>query len=193
MSDCNSNELYLPFFGKESFLSNHHPSPIVIGNEHFFCVEQFYMVRKARFFKDQDMEKLFLESNEAGYIKRMSHRIKNLDEDLWDQQRVSVMCEGLRAKFMQNQYLEDQLIATGNQLLVEASAVDDFWGAGLSKSALKRIPSLQWPGANMLGSLLMALRSRLRANRWSLQKLHRRQGRKARKAPSLKRLKRLRH
>lgn len=187
------SDVILPFFGKDSFLSNHHPSPISIGNEHFFCVEQYYKVCEARLFNDGDMAQAMMESSDAGHIKRMSRRIKNYNEDTWDQKKVEVMCEALSAKFTQNPNLCSQLIATGNKMLVEASQSDDFWGIGLSKTAMRRTLPLAWPGANMLGTLLMALRSRLRANERRLQRLAKlarvsAARRKARKQRSVKRL-----
>lgn len=69
----------------------------------------------------------------------------------WDQIKVSVMRDILRAKAMQHEYVRRKLLATGNRQLIENSWRDDFWGWGPNRD-----------GQNMLGKLWMEIRSELR-------------------------------
>ena len=68
----------------------------------------------------------------------------------WPSVRVEVMRTALRAKFGQHPELHALLTGTGRAWLVEDSPRDSFWGAGPHGT-----------GANMLGVLLMELRTEL--------------------------------
>jgi ribA/ribD-fused uncharacterized protein len=68
----------------------------------------------------------------------------------WPSVRVEVMRTALRAKFGQHPELRALLTGTGGAWLVEDSPRDSFWGAGPHGT-----------GANMLGVLLMELRTEL--------------------------------
>ena len=70
----------------------------------------------------------------------------------WEAVKVDVMRQALRAKFTQRQELRELLLSTGDAKLVEHTANDNYWGDGGDGS-----------GQNMLGRLLMELRSALRA------------------------------
>lgn len=69
----------------------------------------------------------------------------------WDNKRLDVMRTAIRAKFTQHEDLKDLLLSTGDSILKEDSPYDVFWGIGKSGK-----------GKNMLGKLLMELRSELK-------------------------------
>lgn len=68
----------------------------------------------------------------------------------WQQVKLDVMRKVLAAKFGQDEDLRNSLCNTGNAQLVEASPKDAFWGYGPDGK-----------GKNMLGKLLMELRTEL--------------------------------
>lgn len=68
----------------------------------------------------------------------------------WDQVKIEVMRKGLEAKFTQSQHLKSLLLSTNNTELMENSPYDNFWGIGSNGT-----------GSNILGKLLMELRSKL--------------------------------
>jgi ribA/ribD-fused uncharacterized protein len=70
----------------------------------------------------------------------------------WQQVKLDVMRKVLAAKFRQDEDLRKSLCGTGNVQLVEASPIDAFWGYGPDGK-----------GKNMLGKLLMELRTELQA------------------------------
>lgn len=70
----------------------------------------------------------------------------------WDDVKVDIMREILRAKVQQHEYVRRKLLATGERELVENSWRDPFWGWGPNKN-----------GLNILGKLWMEIRSELRA------------------------------
>jgi ribA/ribD-fused uncharacterized protein len=70
----------------------------------------------------------------------------------WEAVKEEIMLRGLRAKFTAHASLREQLLATGDEPLVEASPGDFYWGAGQDGS-----------GRNRLGHLLETVREELRA------------------------------
>jgi N-glycosidase YbiA len=73
--------------------------------------------------------------------------------DNWDVIKDMVMYECVLAKFLQHKSIRDQLIATGNEELVEDTTTsnDMYWGCGADGT-----------GKNMLGQILMRVRRELR-------------------------------
>ena len=69
----------------------------------------------------------------------------------WDGMRDQVMLTALRAKFTQHADIREILLSTGDQLLVEHTRNDSYWGDGGDGS-----------GKNRLGKLLMRVRGELR-------------------------------
>lgn len=69
----------------------------------------------------------------------------------WNDVRVDVMRDVVRAKFEQNEDARRSLLATGDEELMEKSD-DGFWGSG---------PDMK--GMNWLGKVLMETRAALRA------------------------------
>ena len=69
----------------------------------------------------------------------------------WDDVKLDVMRDILRAKADQHEYVRRKLLATGDRELVENSWRDDFWGWGPNKD-----------GQNWLGRLWMEVRQELR-------------------------------
>jgi ribA/ribD-fused uncharacterized protein len=70
----------------------------------------------------------------------------------WDDVKVGIMRDILRAKAEQHEYVRRKLLATGDRELIEDSWRDDFWGWGPNRD-----------GRNMLGTLWMEIRAELRA------------------------------
>lgn len=70
----------------------------------------------------------------------------------WDDVKVGIMLDILRAKAAQHEYVRRKLLATGDRELVEDSWRDDFWGWGPNRD-----------GKNMLGRLWMQVRAELLA------------------------------
>jgi N-glycosidase YbiA len=68
----------------------------------------------------------------------------------WDQKKVAVLQEILRAKIAQHPEAREALHASGREDIVEDSPTDYFWGEGADGT-----------GLNMLGKLWMKLRDEL--------------------------------
>ncbi|RUU29712.1 NADAR family protein [Mesorhizobium sp. M6A.T.Ce.TU.016.01.1.1] len=83
---------------------------------------------------------------------KIAERHKHLRRPDWDDVKVDIMRDILRAKAEQHEYVRRKLLATGDRELVEDSWRDDFWGWGPNRD-----------GKNMLGKLWMGIRAELRA------------------------------
>ena len=136
------------------FLSNCYPVKIYLDRLTFPCVECAYQAAKS--LDPQERERFTVMS--PGYAKRVGRTIINLPSN-WNEIRILVMRELLRQKFdpYRQSHLElaRLLWATGEEDLIEGNAWNDhFWGA-------VRIGN-DWIGENILGRLLMEVRSNLR-------------------------------
>jgi ribA/ribD-fused uncharacterized protein len=69
----------------------------------------------------------------------------------WDNVKVGIMKDILRAKAKQHEYVRRKLLETGDRELIEDSWRDGFWGWGPNKD-----------GQNMLGKLWMEIREELK-------------------------------
>lgn len=69
----------------------------------------------------------------------------------WDDVKVEIMRDILRAKVAQHEYVRRKLLATGERELVEDSWRDDVWGWGPNRD-----------GQNLLGKLWMEVRAELK-------------------------------
>jgi ribA/ribD-fused uncharacterized protein len=69
--------------------------------------------------------------------------------------------KGNYAKFSQNDELSDELLATGNKILVEASPYDTIWGIGMGEKEPGINDPANWKGLNLLGWSIMLVRKEL--------------------------------
>src|SRR5208282_2445425 len=83
---------------------------------------------------------------------KIGQTYKNLYFDKWDEIKISVMHNILRAKVNQHEYVRRKLLETMDRTLVEDSWRDNFWGIGPNKD-----------GENWLGNLWMQVRNEVRS------------------------------
>lgn len=87
---------------------------------------------------------------------KIAERNKDRRRADWDDVKVDIMREILRAKVEQHEYVRRKLLATADRELIEDSWRDDFWGWGPDRD-----------GQNMLGKLWMGIRAEFRNQRQS--------------------------
>jgi ribA/ribD-fused uncharacterized protein len=142
--------MIIQFYGtSEAYgaFSNFAAFPISIGGKTWPTSEHYFQAQK---FVGTGHEEAIRKVSSPMIAARMGRdRKKPLRAD-WEQVKLDVMREALRAKFTQHADLRKLLIETGRAELVEHSKKDRFWGDGGDGS-----------GRNMLGKLLMELRAAL--------------------------------
>ncbi|MBR5365320.1 MAG: DUF1768 domain-containing protein [Clostridia bacterium] len=108
--------------------------------------------------------------------KHLGRLVTGFDQSVWDANVREILFHGNLAKLQSDIEFVDALLATGNSVLVEASPLDGFFGAGLDKTSLltadgtllvhphnwhtKKDPAKQ--SQNLLGFVLMGLRDLFR-------------------------------
>lgn len=138
------------FTGPYRFLSNFSPSRIHYGGIDYPTVEHFFQAMKSKRARER---RDIAECATATDAKRAGRRL-TLRPD-WEARKLGFMRAGLR-KFAPRSELAIQLLATGDELLIEGNTWgDDFWG-------MVRDDLVEWTGENWLGHLLMARRAELR-------------------------------
>ena len=132
--------------------SNLYRREISFEGEKFATSEHAYQAGKAR--KPQVKEWL-MNAPTPSLLAMAAHGLYSWDiAPGWSKNRFERMRQVLRAKFTQHQDLRELLLATGDARLVESATVDNtvnrLWG------------EVNGRGKNMLGVLLMELRTELR-------------------------------
>lgn len=141
--------------------SQFHPSHFRLGSHDYICAEQYMHEQKARLFADAAMAERILKSDSPHEHKLMGGRVSGFDQERWDAHKVDIVSAGTRAKFGQNAGLRRRLLETGDAILAEANPKDFIWGIGLSEDDPAATDPARWQGQNLLGQILMAVRTEL--------------------------------
>ena len=158
---CRIEKDFVAFFRKEGELSNHHPSPMVINGVPYSCNEQYYTRKMAMEFGDEDAEADIMHTPNPGKMLAVAKKIKGFDQETWNKVSKTIMKDGLRAKFVQNQRCQNFLRDTKDRRLIEANPNDMIWSAGLHMYHGDITKRDKWPGTNWLGDCLEEIRAEL--------------------------------
>lgn len=151
------------FFWSGPF-SQWHKCKFTHGPTTYNCAEQFMMAQKAQLFKDEQALDLIMRSRDPREQKALGRQVKNYDDAYWRLNARKIVYVGNYRKFTQNSYLLEQLLATGDKTLVEASPYDTVWGIGLTENDPRALSRDTWQGTNWLGEVLTRLRNELKSN-----------------------------
>jgi ribA/ribD-fused uncharacterized protein len=134
------------FSGEWEFLSNFSESPIEWRGHIWPTVEHAYQASKAIFAMDRAK---IMQAKTPGQAKRIGQQISCRPD--WEEIKVERMLDLLRKKFSQEPF-KSALLQTGKAELIEGNWWGDtFWGVSKQTGI----------GENMLGKLLMQVRSEL--------------------------------
>ncbi len=133
--------------GPYKCFSNFYPCEFMFHNKKFNCSEQAFMWMKAFIFEDEDTAEEILKETSPYKIKKLGRKVKNFDEDKWDEIRYDIMYQVNMAKYYYNEDLRNILLCTGDSYLFEDSPYDYIWGVGKTGN-----------GRNLLGKVLMEIR-----------------------------------
>ena len=141
--------------------SNFFKCPIVVGDMKFPSSEHYYQWRACTEALRGDLEEQVYKAETPRLAKIIAGQVKQ--DPKWHQSKYDVMRDVLRAKLRCSQLFRDELIKSGDKLLVEAR-LDDYWGSGLTMSITATTNPKNYPGSNKLGQLLGELRRELKNN-----------------------------
>lgn len=162
---------YLYFWGhtersqtvSKACLSQWYPAPFEIEGRVYATAEHWMMASKARLF-DPSMIDAILAHPDPAAAKALGRKIQHFDDQVWQQQRFGLVVAGNLAKFSQHPELQAFLLATGDQVLVEAAPNDRIWGIGLAADDPNAQQPSTWQGLNLLGFALMQVRDQLKSS-----------------------------
>lgn len=135
---------------------------MVINGVTYNCVEQYMMAEKARLFGDHDVEAAILRTSDPEEQKALGRGVRGYDDAKWAAVRYRVVLTATIAKYRQNAELRDYLLATGEDVFVEASPEDRVWGIGMSRGNPDCTNPAKWKGTNLLGQAITEARSIIR-------------------------------
>jgi N-glycosidase YbiA len=129
--------------------SNFSAHPIMLKGKHWPTTEHYFQAQKFADTPHEEAIRLAKTPKQAATMGR--ERTRPLRPD-WEQVKDDIMREAVRAKFTTHADLRAELLATGDELIIEHAPGDYYWGCGANGS-----------GKNMLGQILMEIRAELRA------------------------------
>lgn len=132
-------------------------------NVTFNSTEQYMMWHKAMYFSDSEVALKILSEKDPKEQKALGRLVKGYDDASWSKIRLGVVTDGNYLKFSQNKVLRDELLSTGDKVIVEGSPYDKIWGVGLQFDDERIEDEKNWNGENLLGKALMEVRSKLRS------------------------------
>lgn len=144
--------------------SNWHPAVItdLDNGKKYLNSQQAFMWYKAITFGDLDTAKKIEETPDPRTVKNLGREVKDYNDIQWARIRYDVMRKVNWWKFTQIQAYQEELMSTGEKILVEASPYDLIWGVGLSEDDPLILDEKNWKGQNLLGRVLMEIREMIR-------------------------------
>lgn len=149
---------------KYGAFSQWYPSEFFVVGHTYNCCEQYMMSEKAKLMNDTETFNLIMSETDPKKIKALGRKVKNFDSHLWDCYKKEVILTANLAKFTQNSELKKLLLGTGEEVIAEASPVDNVYGIGMAECK-EAEDVTNWKGSNLLGYCLMTVRDMLRHGR----------------------------
>ncbi len=134
-------------------------SKFEVNGKVYSCAEQYMMAEKARLFQDKEIEEQIMSATTPNQFKNLGRKVKNFNQEIWDQKAYDIVVRGNYEKFRQNEHLLKALKSTQSKVLVEASPYDKIWGIGMESNDLRAKCPEHWDGQNLLGKALMDVRN----------------------------------
>lgn len=146
------------FRGDYAFLSNFCPAPFWYDGKYWRTAEHAYQAMKA---STEEEAEFVRRASTPGKAKKAGRQVEMRSN--WDEIKDDIMADIVYEKFSQNSSIRDELIRTGDELLVEGNTWhDQYWGD------CKCNHHKHTPGMNMLGVILMVVRADLACNRYRI-------------------------
>ena len=148
--------------GANGYLSNFFATTFEMDGHPFVSSEQAFMFAKCRQFDSHnaDMLQAILNECDPKKVKKLGRRVRNYDDQVWNDVRYETMVGVLRSKFSYNAKIRNALLETGTKHLYEASPYDRIWGIGYGKDDALKIDPRKY-GDNLLGKALMQVRGEM--------------------------------
>lgn len=127
--------------------------------------EQWMMACKAWLMGDLETLKKIHDARDPKKIKALGRGVRPFNAKLWDAACEAVVTAGSIAKFTASERMTDEILSTGNLMLVEGSPFDRIWGIGIDWREKDAEDPAKWKGRNLLGKCLVAARETIAQRR----------------------------
>lgn len=152
---------YVFFFSQHDILSNFYPFAFEHKNQIFETSEHAFMWRKAIYFNDVEIaNKILKEARKPQEAKALGRKVKNYNDQIWEQVRFDIMKEIIHDKIEQFPRLETFLQTNRHKTFVEASPYDSIWGIKLDQDNPLILDESNWQGLNLLGEVFNELKEK---------------------------------
>lgn len=147
--------------------SNWAHSEFVYAGVQYSCAEQYMMAQKVAMGHRYDLYQEIMAAHDPAKMKDLAGKDSFPEfvkiKDAWDRNCRHIVKRGVKAKFMQNLSMLQELLDTGNALLAECAGQDTVWSIGINLHSPAWHDVRNWRGNNYLGIILMEIRDELRA------------------------------
>lgn len=156
------------FRGRWHFLSNFYKCEIDHQGITYPSVEHYYVAMKfsdqqfidGKYYTPGDLREIISKMDYSGSVKKLGQKVK-LRKD-WNDKKLGFMKWAVREKF-KNDKLAEMLLSTGDLELVEGNSWhDNYYGSCECDKCSNK-------GRNLLGKILMDVRSELRGDKKGLE------------------------
>jgi len=131
--------------------SNFSPHPIHLEGLDWKTVEHYYQSHKYAGTAYEDLMEKIRQAETPEDAAAMGRSPSLTLRSDWEEAKQAVMWKGVLTKFLTHRDIQEVLLATGDERIVEDSARDYYWGRGKDGT-----------GRNELGKMLMAVREEIR-------------------------------
>lgn len=140
----------IPYYETSNFVfSNFSAHTVFFDGIKYPTVEHAFHAQK---FDSPEIKDKFINCSSPLVAWQLARELKPQRRDDWDEVKVDILKDIIRAKIDQHVEVRDALLSTGNEEIIEQNPKDDFWGSGPDGL-----------GQNQTGKLLMELRAELEA------------------------------
>jgi len=135
---------------------------ITIRSATYHCAKQALAAELAKTFKDDENFRKIMSAETPGEVSYDRDDVKEVSDQEWAEAVKRILYDVQAAKFRQYPELQSRLLATQNATLGAYQPNDQVIGIGISMDDIHAKNPIHWAGQNLLGTVLMDIRSTLK-------------------------------
>jgi ribA/ribD-fused uncharacterized protein len=144
------------------FMALDWPVQIRLASVTYHSAKQALAAELAKTFHDDEGFRTVLDAESPTDVSYSMEDAKEATPDLWANATKKHLYVIQEAKFRQYPELTSRLLATGDAVLAAYQPQDELIGIGISTDDPRAKSPLYWKGQNLLGTILMEIREKLR-------------------------------